>query len=79
MRPLTLTFRYSRIRTLRQALGLSRAELADRLDVTRQLVWAWEQGQHVPSAVALMRFSQMTGCKIESFFTPGRRLSKRAS
>ena len=38
-----------RIKTLRENFGLSQAELAGRLDITRSSVNAWEMGISVPS------------------------------
>lgn len=40
---------YDQIKSLRQDAGLSQAELARRLDVTRSSVNAWEMGLSVPT------------------------------
>lgn len=47
------------VRELRTELGLSQAELAQRLDVSRQTIISIEKGRYVPSlglALALGRF-----------------------
>jgi transcriptional regulator with XRE-family HTH domain len=72
MRALTLTFQPDRFRALRDALGLSRAELATRLGVTRQLIWMYETGRHTPSAPVLLRLGQLTGARLESFYVARR-------
>ena len=62
------TFQPARVMEIRQALGLSRAELATRIGASRQLVWAWETGVHVPGSTFLMRLAGLTGANLESFF-----------
>lgn len=37
------------IQNRRERLGLSRAQMADQLGVTRQMVRLWETGTHTPS------------------------------
>jgi transcriptional regulator with XRE-family HTH domain len=61
------TFQPQRIVEIRRVLGLSRAEFARKLNVTRQLVWAWERGRHVPTLEILARLADMTGAKLDSF------------
>lgn len=34
----------------RHRLGISQAELADQIGVTKETVWEWENGHHQPSA-----------------------------
>ena len=40
---------YEKIKSLRQDAGMSQAELARRLDVTRSSVNAWEMGLSIPT------------------------------
>lgn len=47
------------IRTVRKQRGLSQAELADRLNVTRQTVSNWETSRSYPDLDMLVRLSQM--------------------
>lgn len=44
-----------RVKTLRRALGLTQAELAERLGVSHITVNRWENGQVVPSGLALQK------------------------
>lgn len=62
------SFRHARIAEIRKALGLTQAEFARRVGVSRQLVSFWEQGKNVPGAEILMRIVRVTGAKIDSFF-----------
>jgi transcriptional regulator with XRE-family HTH domain len=64
---MALQYRSSRIRQLREALGLSRAEFARRVRVSRQMVAFYEAGQ-VPGTAILTRICDVTGAKLETFF-----------
>ena len=48
-----------RIKTLREKFGLSQAELAGRLDITRSSVNAWEMGISVPSTQYIVELAQL--------------------
>ena len=50
-----------RIKTLRENFGLSQAELAGRLDITRSSVNAWEMGISVPSTQYIVELAQLFG------------------
>jgi len=63
-----MRFQSDRVREIREALGLTRAEFARRLGVTRQMVAFYEEGRYVPGTEVLMTLVSMTGAKIESFF-----------
>ena len=52
-----------RIKTLRENFGLSQAELAGRLDITRSSVNAWEMGISVPSTQYIVELAQLLGCR----------------
>jgi DNA-binding transcriptional regulator YiaG len=47
-----------KIRALRKATGLSRAEFADRLGCSRVSVYRWEQGIVPPSKLALRMLAE---------------------
>jgi DNA-binding transcriptional regulator YiaG len=47
------------IRTLRETLGLSQQELADKLKVTSQTVSRWERGEVQPNAEALKKLGRI--------------------
>jgi transcriptional regulator with XRE-family HTH domain len=44
------------------------SELALRIGVTRQTVWNWEQGRHVPTSPALVRLAKWAGVPASFFF-----------
>ncbi|MCX7620970.1 MAG: helix-turn-helix domain-containing protein [Acidimicrobiales bacterium] len=59
-----------RIRALREELGWSQAELADRAGVSRQLVGAVERGLHRPNVDAALALARALGCSVEELFAP---------
>lgn len=54
-----------RIRDLRRARGLTQVELAERADVSRQLVGAVEAGRHLPRVDAAMRLAAALSTTVE--------------
>lgn len=58
----------NRIKVLRAEHGLTQAELADRLDVSRQTVNALETGKYDPSLPLAFRLARLFGLKIEDIF-----------
>jgi transcriptional regulator with XRE-family HTH domain len=65
---LALRFRPERIRELREGLGLTRAEFARRIQVSRQMIAFYEDAGYTPGTGVLMRLIDLTGAKMESFF-----------
>jgi transcriptional regulator with XRE-family HTH domain len=65
---MALRFRPDRIRQLREGLGLTRAEFARRIQVSRQMVAFYEEQGATPGTDVLMRLIDLTGAKMESFF-----------
>jgi putative transcriptional regulator len=63
-----MRFKPDRVTEIRTALGLTRAEFARRLGVSRQMVAFYEEGRYVPGTEVLMTLVSMTGAKIDSFF-----------
>jgi putative transcriptional regulator len=61
----------NRIRELRGAKGWSQADLAERLDVSRQSVNAVETGKFDPSLPLAFRIARLFGKKIEDVFDDG--------
>ena len=59
------------LRELRGAQGWSQAELADRLDVSRQTVNAIETGKYDPSLPLAFKIARLFGQSIEAIFLPG--------
>ena len=60
----------SRIRELREHLGWSQGELAERLAVSRQTVNAIETGKYDPSLPLAFRLARLFGEPIEAIFKP---------
>jgi len=53
---------------LRQKRGLAAAELASRIGVTRQTVYAMEAGSYVPNTLVALRIAQVLGVRVEDLF-----------
>ncbi|MDA2804922.1 helix-turn-helix transcriptional regulator [Nocardiopsis suaedae] len=59
----------NRIRDLRFANGrMTQAELADRIEVTRQTVIAIEQGRYSPSLETAFQIARVFGVRIDDVF-----------
>lgn len=58
------------LRDLRMAKGWSQADLADRLDVSRQTVNALETGRYDPSLPLAFAVAKVFRCQIEDIFLP---------
>lgn len=63
---------HNRLRELRGDNGWSQAELAGRLDVSRQAVNAIETGRHDPSLTLAFRISRLFKLSIEEIFDGSR-------
>lgn len=60
----------NRVRELRNDHGWSQADLAERLDVSRQTVNAIETGKYDPSLPLAFRIARLFGLSIETIFAP---------
>lgn len=60
----------NRLRELRAEKGWSQAELAEKLDVSRQTINAIERGKYDPSLPLAFKISEIFNLKIEEIFTP---------
>ena len=60
----------NRLRVLRAERGWSQAELAERLDVSRQTVNAIETGKYDPSLPLAFAIARLFGQRIEAVFEP---------
>ena len=60
----------SRLKVLRAERDWSQAELADRLDVSRQTVNAVETGRYEPSLTLAFKIARLFGATIEEIFRP---------
>lgn len=59
------------VRELRGEQGWSQADLAERLDVSRQTINAIETGKYDPSLPLAFKIASLFGRSIESIFLPG--------
>jgi len=67
----------NRLRVLRATRAWSQADLADRLEVSRQSVNAIETGKYDPSLPLAFRIAELFELPIEDIFvSPSRRSSK---
>ena len=60
----------NRLRVLRAERSWTQADLADRLDVSRQTVNALETGKYDPSLPLAFRIARVFGARIEEVFEP---------
>jgi putative transcriptional regulator len=60
----------NRVRDLRGEQGWSQADLAERLDVSRQTVNAIETGKYDPSLPLAFKIARLFGRPIEAIFEP---------
>ncbi|MGW6732293.1 helix-turn-helix transcriptional regulator [Streptomyces sp. NPDC055013] len=60
----------NRLRELRAVRRWSQADLADRLDVSRQTVYAIETGRYDPSLPLAFKIAAVFGEPIEGLFFP---------
>jgi len=61
----------NRVRELRGEQDWSQADLAERLDVSRQTINAIETGKYDPSLPLAFKIARLFGRPIESIFLPG--------
>lgn len=61
----------NQVRQLRSELGWSQADLAQRLDVSRQTINAIETGKYDPSLPLAFKLARLFGRTIETIFEPG--------
>lgn len=63
-----------RIREHREAMGLTRIQVADRLGVTKVAVRKWEVGLAMPNADKLPALADLLNCSIDALY--GREISE---
>jgi len=59
---------HNRLTEIRDARGLSAAELAAAIDVSRQTVYAIESGDYAPNTVVALKLAQALGVAVEDLF-----------
>ena len=70
---------HNRLRELRAIRRWSQADLADRLDVSRQSINAIETGRHDPSLPLAFNIAAVFELTIEAIFQPDHRAAKPSS
>lgn len=58
----------SNIRNYREKLGISRKDLALKMDVDDTTIAAWECGRILPRAAKLPKLANLFGCTIDDLF-----------
>ena len=58
----------NRLKDVRAKLGLTQAELADRIAVSRKTINTVENGVFVPSTILALRLAKVLGMKVEELF-----------
>jgi putative transcriptional regulator len=58
----------NRIRIERAILNITQADLAERINVSRQTINAIESNKYVPSAVLAMKIARIFGKTVEEIF-----------
>ncbi|PQA87733.1 helix-turn-helix transcriptional regulator [Hyphococcus luteus] len=61
----------NRLKELRMERRWSQADLAEKLDVSRQTVNSLERGKYDPSLPLAFKIARVFGLAIENIFTPG--------
>ena len=57
-----------RIKNARKLKGLSQQDIADELQISKQMVSKYEKGTSIPSSSKLLKLSRLFGLKIDYFF-----------
>lgn len=57
-----------KIRELREAAGLSQADVVRAMKVDQAAVFRWENGQAMPRAAKLPKLADVLGCSIDELF-----------
>ncbi|TAH14584.1 MAG: transcriptional regulator [Sphingobacteriia bacterium] len=52
----------------RQKINMTQQELADKIGVSRQSIFAIETGKYVPSAILVLKIAQLFKRKVEDIF-----------
>ncbi|MEU2199750.1 helix-turn-helix transcriptional regulator [Isoptericola sp. NPDC019482] len=60
----------SRVRELRSAAGLTQADLADRVSVSRRTIISIEQGRFDPSLPLAFRLARVLDTRVDELFIP---------
>lgn len=58
----------SRLKEVRTAAGLTQAELAERVQVSRKTINTVENGVFIPSTLLALKLAEALGTKVEKLF-----------
>ncbi|CAN5486539.1 helix-turn-helix transcriptional regulator [soil metagenome] len=58
----------SRLKEIRTAAGLTQAELAERVGVSRKTINTVENGVFIPSTILALKLGRALGCPVEALF-----------
>lgn len=59
----------NRLREYRLMVGLSQGDLASRVDITRQALYAMEVNQYLPGTEVALKLAATLGCSVENLFS----------
>jgi len=59
---------YNQVAQRRQTLGLTQAELAEQVGVSRQTIISIEKGHYEPSVRLALGLARILGCSVETLF-----------
>ena len=57
------------LKDYRQAAGLTQADLAEKVSVSRKTINTIENGVFVPTTVLALRLARALGCRVEDLFS----------
>lgn len=58
------------LRDYRTTNGLTQSELGEKLGVSAETIYRWENGKRAPSLAGLKRISKKTGITVEELVAP---------
>ena len=59
----------NRLREYRLGVGLSQGDLASRVEITRQALYAMEMNQYLPGTEVALKLATIIGCTVEDLFS----------
>lgn len=59
----------SNLKSIRKAAGLTQAELAQKIQVSRQTVISMERGDYAPSVYLALRLARLFNVSVEDIFS----------
>ena len=59
---------HARIADLRERAGLTQTQFAEKVGVSRGVVWHWENGDSAPTSARIPRVADVLGVAIDELF-----------